>query len=69
VHRIDANTEVRGHQDFVYIGNAKFTDEPGELRFDTGKRLVQADTDGDGKAEFEIKLKGSFIPHGDDFIL
>jgi Ca2+-binding RTX toxin-like protein len=66
---VDGDTGARGNQSLVFIGNAEFSGDGNEVRFDRSDRLVQADTDGDGKAELEIKLKGSFIPHADDFIL
>jgi Ca2+-binding RTX toxin-like protein len=43
-----------GHQDFDWIGRRGFSGGDGELRY-TGERL-SADTDGDGTADFSIRL-------------
>ena len=52
---IDAETGG-GNQAFHLIGNAAFTGDKGELRFAGG--VVQGDTNGDGVANFEIKVTG-----------
>ena len=67
--RIDADAEQSGRQPFDFIGENPFTDTPGQLRFDPGDRLVQGDTDGDGRADFEIALGGSAVPVAGDFLL
>lgn len=53
---IDANTERRGDQKFKFIGADHFSDKAGELRFKSG--ILSGDTDGDGRADFEIELAG-----------
>ncbi len=63
---IDANTERGGHQDFNFIGGAAFSDSPGELRNASG--LLSGDTDGDGRADFQIDV-GTNALTADDFIL
>ena len=52
-------------------GNAAFSGVAGELRFehDGADTRLQADTDGDGLADFEIVLAGNLVPLGGDFIL
>jgi Ca2+-binding RTX toxin-like protein len=45
-----------GDQAFDYIGGAAFGKVAGELRFENG--LLQGDTNGDGKLDFEIQLTG-----------
>jgi Ca2+-binding RTX toxin-like protein len=63
---IDANTKKSGDQAFKFIGNDKFSDTPGELRFTSD--LLQGDVNGDGKADFEIRVLGD-NPVKADFIL
>jgi Ca2+-binding RTX toxin-like protein len=63
---IDANTKKSGDQAFKFIGNDKFSETPGELRFKSD--LLQGDVNGDGKADFEIRVIGS-NPVKADFIL
>jgi serralysin len=64
---IDARTDVTGNQRFVFIGEAEFSGRAGQLRAVAG--LVQGDVDGEGLAEFEIGLTGSYVPAAADFIL
>ena len=52
---IDANTERSGNQKFKYIGTAAFSDTAGELRFRS--ELLEADVDGDGRADFRVALE------------
>ncbi|HEX2554545.1 MAG TPA: calcium-binding protein [Microvirga sp.] len=51
----------KGDQDFHWINDnklgAKFTGEEGELRFKKG--ILSGDINGDGKADFEIKIVGT----------
>lgn len=63
---IDANDTLGANQAFKFIGSAHFTGHAGELRFKN--HVVQGDTDGDGAADFEIRVphvaelvKGDFI--------
>ncbi len=50
----------KGNQAFHWVDKdqlqAKFTDEAGELRF--AKGVLSGDINGDGKADFEIKIFG-----------
>ncbi|WP_322883757.1 Ig-like domain-containing protein [Microvirga lotononidis] len=70
---IDANTLRKGNQKFVWAGadgpfllaqesahvlKAGFTGKAGELRFDRG--ILMGDVNGDGRADFEIKIVGKF---------
>jgi hypothetical protein len=54
-----------------FMGEAPFTGAPGELvYFDFGKYLlVQADRNGDGLADFAIKVFGTDALTADNFIL
>ena len=53
---IDADTTSGGNQKFHFIKGQQFHDEAGELRF--SGRTLQGDVNGDGKADFEIKVFG-----------
>ena len=68
---VDADTTAAGNQTFTFVGNAAFSSTAGELRyFDDGTDTwVQADTNGDGMADFEIALTGVLTLAGTDFIL
>ncbi|MGH6735807.1 MAG: calcium-binding protein [Methyloceanibacter sp.] len=67
---IDAKTGVSGNQKFNWIGKSDFHDKKGELRYeDKGATvIVQGDTNGDGKADFEILVKVAALGKG-DFLL
>ncbi|MCB1659412.1 MAG: tandem-95 repeat protein, partial [Pseudomonadales bacterium] len=56
VSKIDANSALAGNQNFSFIGEQAFSNTAGELRF--SQRLLQGDINGDGVADFEIKLVG-----------
>jgi Ca2+-binding RTX toxin-like protein len=68
---IDANSSKFGDQKFHYIHASKFSGDEGELRaFQKGTIVyVQGDTDGDGKADFEIRVGGITKLDAGDFIL
>lgn len=70
---IDANENLRGNQAFSWSGAegpflyryeaaAGFTGKAGELRYADG--ILMGDTDGDGRADFEIRIVGTFT-YGD----
>ncbi|MBH1970360.1 MAG: hypothetical protein I8H92_04035 [Moraxellaceae bacterium] len=56
VSKIDADITQTGNQTFGFIGDEVFSHHAGELRF--SQRLLQGDINGDGVADFEIKLVG-----------
>lgn len=64
---IDANEDRGGNQKFSYIGSSAFHDKAGELRFSAG--VLSGDVDGDGRADFQIKVAGVTKMFADDFIL
>lgn len=66
---IDPNSTAPGNQNFLFIGDAVFTGVNGELRFQFSgsSTLVQADIDGDRKADFEISLAGNKVLDIDHF--
>jgi hypothetical protein len=70
---IDANATRKGNQAFTWAGadgpflhpkesaaflKAGFTGQAGQLRYAHG--LLMGDTDGDGRADFQIKIVGHF---------
>lgn len=69
--RIDADETRAGNQAFDFIGSDGFSGEAGELRYREkgGNTLVLGDTDGDGKADFTIKLADFSGVVESDFIL
>lgn len=68
---IDADSGTAGDQAFTLIGSGAFSGTAGELRrlFDGVDSWLQADTDGDAAADFEIMLSGQVTPLAADFIL
>ncbi|WP_137154859.1 calcium-binding protein [Rhizobium sp. FKL33] len=71
IHAIDADTTAKNNQDFTFIANNAFSGDAGELRFSVsgGNTTVQADINGDGKADFVLKLTGSISLASSDFLL
>lgn len=53
---IDADDGKRNDQAFTYIADASFGRNAGELRFAAG--VLLGDTDGDGRADFRVRLNG-----------
>jgi len=60
LNEVDANTLVGGIQPFAFIGSGNFTGTVGELRYQqiSGNTYVMGDTNGDGAADFWIRLDG-----------
>lgn len=60
-----------GNQSFDYKQEDDFTGTKGELRIEVegNQTVIQGDTNGNGKANFEIILSGQHILTEDDFIL
>ncbi|WP_162003422.1 CAP domain-containing protein [Microvirga tunisiensis] len=72
LHGIDANTSVAGDQQFTFIGTERFHKVAGELhtyRLTDGNTYVSGDVNGDGSAEFAIKVLGNHTFANADFIL
>jgi serralysin len=63
---IDANSTRGGNQAFTYIGAGAFS-APGQIRYSGG--ILQASTDGDLSAEFEIQIVGTRPLVASDIIL
>jgi Ca2+-binding RTX toxin-like protein len=55
---IDANSRTTANEAFRFIGSNAFSGKAGDLRFykDGADAIVQADMNGDGRADFAIKL-------------
>ena len=68
---IDANSNVGGNQAFTFIGASAFTNTAGELRYqqDGGNTFVYGDINGDGVADFAIRLDGLHALAVDSFVL
>jgi subtilisin family serine protease len=64
---IDANTRLSGDQAFAFIGDAGFGRIAGQLRFAGG--VLQADLNGDARADMEIALQGVSTLLAADFVL
>lgn len=64
---IDANTRLSGNQAFAFIGDASFGRIAGQLRFAGG--VLQADLNGDARADMEIAIQGVSTLLATDFIL
>ena len=64
---------VAGGEDdaFAFIGSDMFSGTAGELRYETveGSTMVYGDTDGDGTADFAIRLLGELQLQSGDFLL
>lgn len=65
--RMDAQTNHSGNDAFRYIGSQGFHETAGELRYARG--LLSGDVDGDGVADFVIRLLGAPTLTADDFVL
>src|SRR3954451_10536736 len=63
----DANSLTSKQDSFIWIDSAQFHHTAGELRYSAG--LLQADTNGDGRADFEVVLQNSVALHQSDFFL
>ena len=68
---IDANSSAAGDQAFSFIGNAAFGHHAGELRYyqQSGVTYVAGDTNGDGVADFAVRIDGLFTIHASDLML
>ena len=64
---IDANTLLSGDQAFTYSGLTTFTGVAGQLIYSNG--ILSGDTNGDGTADFQIKLSNNATLTASSFIL
>jgi len=67
--QVDANTLVGGDQAFTFIATVALTGTAGQLHYEqaSGNTYVSGDTNGDGIADFMIKLYGLHTMVGTDF--
>jgi serralysin len=68
---IDADPDRSGNQAFAFLGTVAFSETAGQVRFEAegSDTIVQADADGDGYADIEIKLTGRLDLAATDFLL
>ncbi|MBV9528974.1 M10 family metallopeptidase C-terminal domain-containing protein [Sphingomonas sp.] len=68
---VDADTTIAGNQAFAFMGTAAFDNHAGELRYEeiSGNTYVSGDTNGDGVADFMIRLDGLHALTSHDFVL
>ncbi|TCN46332.1 putative secreted protein (type I secretion substrate) [Shinella granuli] len=68
---IDADTTIKKNQDFDFIGTKKFSKNAGELRYEkkNGDTFIYGDVNGDGKADFSVRLDSIVNLRESDFIL
>jgi len=68
---IDADTNLANDQAFTLIGSAAFGNIAGQLRVQTTNAFTYAegDTNGDGVADFSIRLNGAVTLVAGDFVL
>ena len=68
---VDANSGVGGDQAFTFIGTAAFTGTAGQLRYGhvSGNTYVLGDLNGDGAADFMLRLDGLHTLTSGNFIL
>jgi serralysin len=64
---IDADANVAGDQAFVFIGASAFSHHDGELCFAAG--ILSGAVNGDGVADFQVKVLGSAALAATDFYL
>ncbi|MDQ3246369.1 MAG: hypothetical protein M3Q52_05670 [Pseudomonadota bacterium] len=68
---VDANSGVSGDQAFSFVGTSAFSGTAGELRYEqiSGITVVQGDLDGNGTADFWIRLDGLHALTAGDVLL
>ena len=68
---IDANSALTGDQSFTFIGAHAFSHTAGELHYEEvgGNTVVTADINGDGAADFTLRLDGMHTLTSHEFIL
>ncbi|CAA2138760.1 calcium-binding protein [Methylobacterium bullatum] len=69
---IQAVSSAAENQAFSFLGSHAFTKHAGELhtKVSSGSTVIEGDVDGDGKADFQLVLKGVVEAlHASDFVL
>jgi Ca2+-binding RTX toxin-like protein len=69
--RFDANSSIASKQAFQFIGTAALGGHAGELHYclSNGATVVEGDVNGDGHADFQLELTGSYTLTSSDFLL
>jgi Ca2+-binding RTX toxin-like protein len=68
---VDANSTLSGDQAFQFMGAGSFDGHAGELRYEeiSGNTYISGDTNGDGTADFMIRVDGLHELASSDFVL
>ena len=68
---VDADTSIGGDQAFAFMGTNAFDGHAGELRYEqiSGDTYVEGDTNGDGIADFMVRVDGLHTLTSGDFAL
>ncbi|HWU92871.1 MAG TPA: calcium-binding protein, partial [Sphingomicrobium sp.] len=68
---VDANTTLSGNQAFHFLGSSAFDGTAGALHYEQtgGNTYISGDTNGDGIADFMIRLDGLHTLSSGDFLL
>ena len=71
LNAIDASSSADGNQAFTFIGARAFDGHAGQLRVAAadGNTIVSGDVNGDGAADFAIRLTGNLLLTSADFVL
>lgn len=74
VSGIDANTlDGVSYSSFSFIGASDFSENAGELRYEVSAdgltTWIYGDVDGDGAADFQVRLQGTYYLTSGDFVL
>jgi serralysin len=76
LRQIDADASTRHNDAFSFIGTAAFSGHAGELRYEYMRdeaghvvRAVEGDTNGDGHADFMIRIDGNPMLSEQNFLL
>ncbi|MFC7498786.1 beta strand repeat-containing protein [Enterovirga sp. GCM10030262] len=71
LRQIDADAAADGDQNFTFIGTNAFTGSAGQLRYSVvaGHAFVEGDTNGDGGADFLIRIENVTSLQAGDFML
>jgi Ca2+-binding RTX toxin-like protein len=66
---IDANSKTTKDDPFTFIGSAQFHHKVGELRYDAASGILSGDVNGDGIADFSLKITLTGTLDSSDFII
>lgn len=66
---LDGNLSLDGNQSFSFVGEAAFSNTSGELRFSASNSTLYGDGNGDGIADFALRIDGAATLHQGDLVL